>query len=103
MAIAGEAGRNHHGWNTKGRRGVYPGTKARTSAMKNGPGRIAPRAFGEAGNIGVQRALTEFRAGRPILIEGADAVLAMPIDGATAERIAAFQALSFPAQVRLVV
>jgi GTP cyclohydrolase II len=62
------------------------------------------RAFGEAVDIGVQRGLAEFRAGRPVLIQAAsEAVLAMPVDGANADRIAAYQALVHPALPRLVV
>jgi GTP cyclohydrolase II len=72
--------------------------------MKNGEWRISPRAFGDAGEIGVQRGFTEFRAGRPVVIHTlGDAVVAMPIDGADADRIAAFQALVQPARPRLVV
>ena len=72
--------------------------------MINGQGPIGPRAFGDAGDIGVQRGLTEFRAGRPVLIRaGDDTVAAMPIDGANADRIAAFQALCHPARPRLAV
>lgn len=62
------------------------------------------RAFGEAVDIGVQRGLAEFRAGRPVLIQAAnEAVLAMPVDGANADRIAAFQALVHPTLPHLVI
>src|SRR2546423_9595269 len=72
--------------------------------MINGQGPIGPRAFGDAGDIGVQRGLTEFCAGRPVLIHAPDnTVAAMPIDGANADRIAAFQALCAPARPRLAV
>jgi len=66
--------------------------------------RMGPRAFGEAANIGVQRGLAEFRAGRPVLIRAADeTVLAMPVDGANIDRFAAFTALVHPAPPRLVI
>jgi GTP cyclohydrolase II len=72
--------------------------------MKNSEARMGLRAFGEAVDIGVQRALAEFRAGRPVLIQTAsEAVLAMPVDGANADRIAAFQALVHPTLPRLVI
>src|SRR5262245_56552544 len=72
--------------------------------MINGQGPIGPRAFGDAGDIGVERGFAEFRAGRPLLIHaGDDTVAAMPIDGANADRIAAFQALCHPARPRLAV
>src|SRR5262245_8674055 len=72
--------------------------------MRNGYERKNPRAFGEAGDIGVQVGLAECRAGRPVRIQAADeTVLAMPVDGANAERIAAFSTLVYPAQPRLVI
>src|SRR5215510_7116250 len=72
--------------------------------MRNGMERMGPRAFGEAANIGVQRGLAEFRAGRPVLIRAADeTVLAMPVDGANIDRFAAFTALVHPAPPRLVI
>jgi len=72
--------------------------------MKNGVGRFNSRAFGEAGEIGVQRGFAEFRAGRPVVIQAhGDRLVAMPIDGADADRIAAFRALVHPAPPRLAV
>ena len=72
--------------------------------MINGQGPIGPRAFGDAGDIGVQRGLTEFRAGRPVFIHAPDdTVAAMPIDGANADRIAGFRALCHPARPHLAV
>jgi len=66
--------------------------------------RMGPRAFGEAGDIGVQRGLAEFRAGRPVLIQAADGtVLAMPVDGASHDRIAAFAELTHPTPPRLLI
>jgi GTP cyclohydrolase II len=72
--------------------------------MMNGHGAVGPRVFGDAGDIGVQRSLSEFRAVRPILIQSPDAtVAAMPIDGASAEHIAAFGELCRPTYPRLAV
>src|SRR5215218_8659139 len=72
--------------------------------MINGQGPIGPRAFGDAGDIGVQRGLTEFRAGRPVFIHAPDDIVAaMPIDGANADRIAGFRALCHPARPHLAV
>ena len=66
--------------------------------MLNGHSRIDYRLLGNSDDVGVQRGLAEFRMGRP-LIFAADGqqVLALPVDGADAERIAAFQAL-YPAR-----
>ncbi|MFL6806021.1 MAG: hypothetical protein ACJ8FM_18745, partial [Xanthobacteraceae bacterium] len=48
--------------------------------------------------------MTEFRAGRPVFIHAPDdTVAAMPIDGANADRIAAFRALCHPARPHLAV
>jgi GTP cyclohydrolase II len=72
--------------------------------MKNGHRHSAPRVFGDAASIGVQRALAEFHAGRPVLVRAnSEAILALPVDGATAERIEAFQALFQPARPHLVI
>jgi GTP cyclohydrolase II len=74
--------------------------------MINGQEAIGPCAFGDAGDIAVQRGLTDFRAGRPVLIRARDdtaSMAAMPIDGANADRIAAFRALCHPARPQLAV
>src|SRR5438270_4987805 len=72
--------------------------------MRNGMERRGPRAFGEAGDIGVQRGLAEFRAGRPVMIRPADeTVLAMPVDGASQDRVAAFAELIHPTPPRLLI
>jgi len=71
--------------------------------MKN-PERTFPRGLGDADEIGVQRGLAEFRAGRPVLIRAPrDAVVAMPIDGADGDRIGGFRALVQPVRPGLVV
>src|SRR2546422_742058 len=59
--------------------------------MKSGQGHIGPRLFGDAADIGVQRGLAEFRAGRPVRIEAADeSILALPVDGSGPIAAAAF-------------
>jgi GTP cyclohydrolase II len=60
--------------------------------------------FGTKGQVGVSRALAEFHARRPILISaGNDVLLALPVEGLTAERLEEFSALCAPAIPRLVV
>jgi GTP cyclohydrolase II len=62
--------------------------------MKNGHGSGGPCLFGDAHSVGVQRGLAEFRAGRPVIIKAADdAIVALPVDGAEADRISAFKKL----------
>src|SRR5438132_1381203 len=72
--------------------------------MKNGQGHISPRLFGEAEDVGVQRGLAEFRAGRPVIIQAAsEAVFALPVEGGDAQRFAAFNTLLAPASPRLAI
>jgi GTP cyclohydrolase II len=72
--------------------------------MKNGHGSVRPYLFGDASTVGVQRGLAEFRAGRPVIIRAADeAIVALPIDGAQADRIAAFKSLFHPRLPRLAI
>src|SRR5262245_12778870 len=72
--------------------------------MKNGHGPVGPRLFGDANNVGVQRGLAEFRAGRPVLVHAAtQALIALPVDGADADRIAAFKSLLHPRLPRLAI
>jgi len=72
--------------------------------MKNGHGSVGPRLFGDANTVGVQRALAEFHAGRPVMIHaGKEALVALPVDGADADRIAAFRSLLHPRLPRLVI
>ena len=60
--------------------------------------------FGNPAQIGVERGITEFRAGRPVLIfEKERAFLAMPVDGLDADRLAAFVALCGGRRPRLAV
>jgi GTP cyclohydrolase II len=72
--------------------------------MKNGQGHISPRLFGEAEDVGVQRGLAEFRAGRPVIIQAAsEAVFALPVEGGDAHRFAAFNTLLAPASPQLAI
>jgi GTP cyclohydrolase II len=60
--------------------------------------------FGSAGHIAVERALAEFRSGRPVVIDspsGSTAVL--PIDGMNDARLASFRQLCAPAQLHVTV
>jgi GTP cyclohydrolase II len=60
--------------------------------------------FGSAGHIAVERALAEFRSGRPVVIDShSGSVAALPIDGITDARLAAFRQLCAPAQLHVVV
>jgi GTP cyclohydrolase II len=65
---------------------------------------VASAPFGPASHIAVERALAEFRSGRPVVIDsrsGSSAVL--PIDGMTDARLAAFRQLCAPAPLHVVV
>ncbi len=60
--------------------------------------------FGPASQIGVNRGLAEFHAGRPVLITGKDeTLLALPVEGLTEQRLAEFVALCAPARLRLII
>jgi GTP cyclohydrolase II len=59
---------------------------------------------GERAQVAVERALAEFRSGRPVLITSAsDAVTALPVDGMTEAMLAAFRLLSRPVRPFLLV
>ena len=54
--------------------------------------------------VTVERALAEFRSGRPVLITSpSDAMMALPVDGMTEETLAAFRLLSRPVRPFLLV
>ncbi|MBX6424877.1 MAG: GTP cyclohydrolase II RibA [Variibacter sp.] len=60
--------------------------------------------FGGADEIAVQRGLAEFRAGRPVEVTaGADRVVTLPLDGASATTIAALRASCGRDELRLAV
>jgi GTP cyclohydrolase II len=68
----------------------------------NGNGRGV--TFGAPDHVAAERALAEFRAGRPVVISGAgDAVVALPVDGLDAHRLAALEALCAPFTPQLIV
>jgi len=60
--------------------------------------------FGTNGQIGVNRGIAEFHARRPVLISnGAETLLALPVEGLDAQRLAEFVALCAPVMPRLVI
>ncbi len=60
--------------------------------------------FGSKGQTSVNRGVAEFHARRPVLVQGADeSLLALPVEGLDAQRLAEFVALCAPALPRLVV
>jgi len=60
--------------------------------------------FGSAGQIGVNRGIAEFHARRPVLIRSdAETLLALPVEGLDAQRLAEFAALCAPVMPRLVI
>jgi GTP cyclohydrolase II len=60
--------------------------------------------FGCQGQVGVNRGVAEFHARRPVLIAGGgEAVLALPVEGLDAQRLAEFVALCAPVMPRLVI
>lgn len=60
--------------------------------------------LGTPDHVAVERGLAEFRSGRPVLITRAgEAVLALPVDGMTDERLASYRQLCGPATPHLVI
>ena len=60
--------------------------------------------LGEPAQIAFERALSEFRSGRPVLITSAsDAITALPVDGMTEAMLVAFRLLSRPVQPFLLI
>ena len=60
--------------------------------------------FGSVAHIAVERALAEFRSGRPVVIDSASgSIAALPIDGITDARLAGFRQLCAPAQLHVVI
>ena len=55
-------------------------------------------------HVAVERALSEFRCGRPVIMTDSDErTIALPVDGMSDEQLAAFRQLCAPALLRLVV
>ncbi len=60
--------------------------------------------FGTRGQVGVSRGVAEFQAGRPVLIVGpVQTLLAMPLEGLDAQRLAEFKVLCAPVLPRMVI
>jgi GTP cyclohydrolase II len=60
--------------------------------------------FGGAHEVSVQRALAEFRAGRPTLMTASgERCVVLPLDGATSASVAAFRTFCAPAEPRLAI
>src|SRR4029453_19379951 len=60
--------------------------------------------LGKRAQVAVERALWEFRSGRPVLITSAsDAITALPVDGMTEAMLVAFRLLSRPVRPFLLV
>jgi GTP cyclohydrolase II len=60
--------------------------------------------FGAPGQTGVNRGVAEFHARRPVLVtDGGETLLALPVEGLDARRLAEFTRLCAPAMPRLVV
>src|SRR5437868_1279848 len=57
--------------------------------------------FGRQGHTTVSRGLSEFHGRRPVLID--ELVLALPVEGLDAQRLAEFMALCGPAVPRLII
>jgi GTP cyclohydrolase II len=73
--------------------------------MKNGNGHAGGGVFGSPDRVMVKRGLAEFRAGRPVIISSGSAnfLIALPVDGLNAARLAAFAALCAPVKPKLIV
>jgi len=65
--------------------------------MRSGISNVDSVLFGEKGLTDADRCCAEFRSGRPVLIAaGSETTLAMPVEGLTRDRFAAFARLSAP-------
>src|SRR5205085_5190768 len=71
----------------------------------NGNGHAGGGVFGSPDRVMVKRGLAEFRAGRPVIISSGSAnfLIALPVDGLDAARLAAFAVLCAPAKPKLIV
>src|SRR5262245_34560258 len=60
--------------------------------------------FGAPKQVGVERGLAEFRSGRPVIVTSAvEAVVLLPVDGMSDDRLAAFRLLCVPGRPHLLV
>jgi GTP cyclohydrolase II len=72
--------------------------------MRNGDASVVSSLFGAPGQVEVERGLAEFRGGRPVRITApGQAIVALPVDGMDARRLAAFKAFAAPTLPRLVI
>src|SRR5205085_1642093 len=70
--------------------------------MQNGHANVVSGLFGVPGQVEVERALAEFRGGRPVLFcDEGSTLLALPVDGIDPERLAEFSRLCGPVRPRL--
>jgi GTP cyclohydrolase II len=60
--------------------------------------------FERAEQIAAERAIAEFRSGRPVIVTGTHgAIVALPVDGLAEDRLASFRMLCAPGEPRLVI
>jgi GTP cyclohydrolase II len=60
--------------------------------------------MGSPEHVAVERALSEFRCGRPVIVTAADeSVIALPVDGMSDDQLAGFRQLCAPAALKLVI
>ena len=72
--------------------------------MRNGDASVVSSLFGAPGQVEVERGLAEFRGGRPVRITTpGQSIVALPVDGIDARRLAAFMTFAAPALPRLVI
>lgn len=72
--------------------------------MIESSGNASAAPFGPAAHIAVERGLAEFRSGRPVVIDSpTGSVAALPIDGMTDGRLAAFRQLCAQAPLQIVI
>ena len=72
--------------------------------MRNGDASVVSSLFGTPGQVEVERGLAEFRGGRPVRVATlGQSIVALPVDGLDARRLAAFKTFAAPALPRLVI
>jgi GTP cyclohydrolase II len=60
--------------------------------------------MGSSEHVAVERALSEFRCGRPVIVVAADeTTIALPVDGMSDEQLMGFRQLCAPARLQLVI
>jgi len=75
------------------------------SKSKNGNGHAGSGVFGSPDRVLVKRGIAEFRSNRPVIFssQASKFLIALPVDGLNAARLAAFDHLCHPAKPKLVV